>query len=172
MIFFEQIFALVTFILSVVHEKYLASSNRQTKRNKKKTTAEETTGPNIYTPNDKERVNVITSLINRLKTELNTIDAALGETSFLPFTQFKSIFYFQFSNFQSFSFFFHFVECWKTPGLPKTLTETLASLSLNPKVETLVNNTITRNHEITVHEMRTIIKDKLRCLNSLSKVNV
>lgn len=63
-------------------------------------------------------------------------------------------------------------ESWKAPRLPNTLTETLASLSLNPKVETLVDSTITKNHEITVDEIRTILKDKLRCLNSLSKVNV
>lgn len=65
--------------MSVVHEKYLANSNRQVKRNKKKSTADEPTGNNIYTPNDKERVHIITSLINRLKTELNTIDAAMGK---------------------------------------------------------------------------------------------
>lgn len=63
-------------------------------------------------------------------------------------------------------------ESWKAPQLPKTLTETLASLSLNPKVETLVDSTITKNHEITVDEIRIILKDKLRCLNSLSKVNI
>lgn len=77
---FFQIFALVTFVMSVVHEKYLTI--RQGKRNKKKPTAEESTQKsNIYTPNDKERVQVITSLINRLKTELNTIDAAIGKIS-------------------------------------------------------------------------------------------
>lgn len=65
--------------MSVVHEKYLATSSRQVKRNKKKSSAEESTGNNVYTPNDKERVIIITSLINRLKTELNTIDAAMGE---------------------------------------------------------------------------------------------
>ncbi|XP_031637101.1 phagocyte signaling-impaired protein [Contarinia nasturtii] len=135
-----EIFALATFVMSVVHEKYLANTNRQAKRSKKKSTTDETAGKNIYTPNDKERVNIITSLINRLKTELNTIDAAM--------------------------------ESWKAPRLPKTLTETLASLSLNPKVETLVDSTITKNHEITIDEIRTILKDKLRCLNSLSKVNV
>lgn len=68
--------------------------------------------------------------------------------------------------------FEHFSESWKAPKLPKTLTETLASLSLNPKVETLVDSTISKNHEITVDEIRTILKDKLRCLNSLSKVNI
>lgn len=76
---FLQIFALVTLVMSVVHEKYLATSSRQVKRNKKKSSAEESTGNNVYTPNDKERVIIITSLINRLKTELNTIDAAMGE---------------------------------------------------------------------------------------------
>lgn len=71
--------------MSVVHERYLATSNRQAKRNKKKSSVEETTGNNIYTPNDKERVNIITSLINRLKTELNTIDAAIGKSKFESF---------------------------------------------------------------------------------------
>lgn len=65
--------------MSVVHEKYLATSNRQVKRNKKKSSADDASTNSIYTPNDKERVNIITSLINRLKTELNTIDAAMGK---------------------------------------------------------------------------------------------
>lgn len=65
--------------MSVVHEKYLAASNRQAKRNKKKSSAEDGSANSVYTPNDKERVNIITSLINRLKTELNTIDAAIGK---------------------------------------------------------------------------------------------
>lgn len=66
--------------MSVVHEKYLTSTNRQQKRNKKKSMPEESTQKsNIYAPSDKERVHVITSLINRLKTELNTIDAAVGK---------------------------------------------------------------------------------------------
>lgn len=64
--------------MSVIHEKYLSTTNRQTKRNKKKS-AEESAN-NFYIPSDKERVNVITSLVNRLKTELNTIDAAIGKT--------------------------------------------------------------------------------------------
>lgn len=88
-----QIFALVTFVMSVVHEKYLASSNRQAKRNKKKSTTEDSNqNSNIYTPNDKERVNIITSLINRLKTELNTIDAAIGKiwSKFSPLTHSNS----------------------------------------------------------------------------------
>lgn len=74
--------------MTVVHEKYLTSSNRQGKRNKKKTTAEETTGSNIYTPSDKERVNIVTALVNRLKTELNTIDAALGKRLIIWFYYF------------------------------------------------------------------------------------
>lgn len=68
--------------MSVVHEKYLTASNRQVKRNKKKSSSDESTQNNIYTPNNKERVNIITSLINRLKTELNTIDAAIGKVEF------------------------------------------------------------------------------------------
>lgn len=63
----------------VVHEKYLASTNQKVKRNKKKSSTNDSTRSNIYVPNDKERVNIITSLINRLKTELNTIDAAIGK---------------------------------------------------------------------------------------------
>lgn len=189
-----QIFALVTFVMSVVHEKYLASSNRQAKRNKKKTTVEESSRNNVYTPNDKERINIITSLINRLKTELNTIDAAIGNIHAL-FTFILWNFFFQricsisleieisvallFGKKNSILLakktkpfiFSRLSESWKAPSLPKTLTETLASLSLNPKVETLVDSTISKNHELTVNELRTILKDKLRCLNSLSKVS-
>lgn len=67
--------------MSIVHEKYLASSTnqRQAKRNKKKSTPDESTQSNIYAPNDKERIHIITSLINRLKMEINTIDAAIGK---------------------------------------------------------------------------------------------
>lgn len=53
------------------------------------------------------------------------------------------------------------------PCLPKTLTETLASLSLNPKVETLVESEISKSHILTVVEIRQIIKDKLKMLNTL-----
>lgn len=63
-----------------------------------------------------------------------------------------------------------FPESWKMPCLPKNLTETLASLSLNPNVETLVQGTIRKDHELTVDELRIVLKDKLRMLNSLSKV--
>lgn len=69
--------------MSAVHEKYLATSSnqRQAKRNKKKSTSDDAAAQsNIYAPNDKERVHIITSLINRLKTELNTIDAAIGKS--------------------------------------------------------------------------------------------
>lgn len=80
-LFWEQIFALVTFVMCIMHEKYLVSSSnqRQTKRNKKKSTSDVTTQSNIYAPNEKERIHIITSLINRLKTEINTIDAAIGK---------------------------------------------------------------------------------------------
>lgn len=71
-----------------------------------------------------------------------------------------------------FFLFFLSTESWKSPNLPKTLTETLASLSLNPKVEILVDSTISKNHEITVDEIRTVLREKLRALNSLSKINV
>lgn len=63
-----------------VHEKYLTQfSNRQTKRNKKKLISDEAKENSVYTPNDRECIDVITSLVNRLKIELNTIDAAIGE---------------------------------------------------------------------------------------------
>lgn len=58
------------------------------------------------------------------------------------------------------------------PCLPTNLTETLASLSLNPNVEALVQGTIRKDHELTVEELRVVLKDKLRMLNSLSKVSV
>lgn len=66
--------------MCIVHEKYLTTTaTRQVKRNKKKSTSEEKPNATVYTPNDKERINIVTSIINRLKTEINTIDAAVGK---------------------------------------------------------------------------------------------
>lgn len=60
-------------------------------------------------------------------------------------------------------------ESWKLPCIPEDLTAILASLSLNPNVETLVKTTIKESHNLTVKELRLLIKDKLRMLNTLSK---
>lgn len=100
-----QIFALITFVMSVVHEKYLTSSNRPVRRNKKKSAADDSTQSNNYAPNEKERIHIITSLINRLKTEVNTIDAAIGRFHplFLPWfhpVQSSSFFNFPLNNFR------------------------------------------------------------------------
>lgn len=70
----------------------------------------------------------------------------------------------------NFSNFHPFTESLKKPTLVKTLTETLESLSLNPNVETIVDITISKSHEIVVDEIRTVLKDKLRALNALRKV--
>lgn len=43
-------------------------------------------------------------------------------------------------------------------------------MSLNPNVETIVDITISKSHEIVVDEIRTVLKDKLRALNALRKV--
>lgn len=66
--------------MSIIHEKYLSTaSNKPPKRNKKKTTNAESSDSTIYVPTDKERVTVISAVVNRLKIELNTFDAAIGK---------------------------------------------------------------------------------------------
>lgn len=69
-------------------------------------------------------------------------------------------------------FYISFAESLKKPTLAKSLTETLKSLSLNPNVETIVDITISKSHEIVVDEIRTVLKDKLRALNALGKFNL
>lgn len=70
--------------------------------------------------------------------------------------------------------FFYLIslESLKKPVLAKGLTETLESLSLNPHVETIVDIMISKSHEIVVDEIRTVLKDKLRALNALTKYNL
>lgn len=55
-------------------------------------------------------------------------------------------------------------DTWKTPCCPDNILDRLASMSLNPKVEQLVSGTLKESHNITVKEMKTIIKEKIRML--------
>lgn len=61
---------------------------------------------------------------------------------------------------------------WETPVIPKNLTDTLASLSLNPsfqlmnpKVEELVESTFKEDHIITIYDLRLIIVNKIKLIN-------
>lgn len=56
------------------------------------------------------------------------------------------------------------IDTWKTPGCPDNILDRLASMSLNPKVEQLVSGTLKESHNITVKEMKTIIREKIRML--------
>lgn len=64
--------------MTVAHEKYLSTQNKAVKRNKKKN-HENSVNNSVYVPNDKERVEILSTIVNRLKLELNTIDAAIGK---------------------------------------------------------------------------------------------
>lgn len=76
-----EILAIATFVLTLVHEKYLTTpSNRPAKRNKKKSDNGDGSGANaIYVPTEKERQRIVMSSTNRLKLELTSIDAAIGK---------------------------------------------------------------------------------------------
>ncbi len=56
------------------------------------------------------------------------------------------------------------VDIWKTPCCPENILDRLASMSLNPKVEQLVSGTLKESHNITVKELKTIVKEKIRML--------
>lgn len=76
-----EILSIVTFVMTLLHEKYLTMpSNRPAKRNKKKSDKNDGTAANaIYVPTEKERQRILTSVVNRLKLELNSIEAAVGK---------------------------------------------------------------------------------------------
>lgn len=67
--------------MSVVHERYLeaiASQRiRSSKRNKKKP-VDEPALTNVHAPTDQQRIDAITTIMTRLKTELNLLDVAVG----------------------------------------------------------------------------------------------
>lgn len=74
--FLVKILCLLTFVMSVAHEKYLASINNKVVKRKKK--PNESTSKTLKLPTEKERSDVIALIVNRLKLELGTVDAALG----------------------------------------------------------------------------------------------
>lgn len=59
------------------------------------------------------------------------------------------------------------LDTWQTPVVSKTLSESLASMSLNPKVEDLVNGTFREDHKYTVKELKMIVKDKIKLINKV-----
>lgn len=65
--------------MSVAHEKYHQTSNSNKIVKRKKKPSETNNQPEKVAPNEKERSEIVSLIINRLKLELNTIDAALGE---------------------------------------------------------------------------------------------
>lgn len=71
-------------------------------------------------------------------------------------------------NFNHFYFCFNssiiILDIWATPFCPDNITDQIAAISLNPKVEILVNTTLKDGHTITVKELKTIIKEKIRML--------
>lgn len=73
-----QIYGLVCFVMSVAHERYMAVLTNRTNKRSKKKPAEGPTVDGVYVATDKERITAITSIITRLKTELNLMDAAVG----------------------------------------------------------------------------------------------
>lgn len=59
---------------------------------------------------------------------------------------------------------FEFTATWIKPVCPDNITDRIAAMSLNPKVEILVSVTIKNGHSIAVRELRSILKEKIRML--------
>lgn len=72
-----QILCLLTFVIVVAHEKYLLASNNKVMKRKKKPS--ESGSKTLKVPSEKERAEVISVIINRLKEELGAIDSVLGK---------------------------------------------------------------------------------------------
>lgn len=64
------------------------------------------------------------------------------------------------------------IDSWKIPGVSDNLADRIAAMSLNPKVELVVNGMIRDSHLTTVKELKIIIRDKCRMLNSVTSINV
>lgn len=126
---------------------------KPTKRNKKKSYEKIVT--------EKEQAEAIASVTAILKTELKNVGLAIGKRP-----KFLNI-----SITILMRFFFFFLDSWKSPFLPETLIESLAGLSLDSNIENSVKELITKNHEIVAYELRGIVREKLRMLNLLSKLN-
>lgn len=74
-----EIYAIVTFVMTFVHEKYVAKASKASVKRGKKKPSEEFRVNGAHGINEKERVQAILMLVNRLKLEMNTFDAAIGE---------------------------------------------------------------------------------------------
>lgn len=102
-----QILCLLVFVMSVAHEKYLQAStnNKVVKRKKKPNEVANQVERNATS--EKQRSDIISLIVNRLKLELNTIDAAIGE---LNYRIILSMFH------DSIEFFRRFLESALHPG--------------------------------------------------------
>lgn len=60
---------------------------------------------------------------------------------------------------------FSLTDTWKKPSMTTSLVKTLAAMSLDPQVDTIVNNTFRENHITVVKDLKQILKDKIRMAN-------
>lgn len=146
-----QILSLATLVLSVCLETYSTTTNVAAKQNRKE--KKETSTTQLLS--EKVRLQLVTSMCVKLKSELADCESALGKRKF------KGNLLFSTTN----SFMFDIsTDIWKTPFCPENILDRLASMSLNPKVEQLVSGTLKESHNITVKELKTIVKEKIRML--------
>ncbi|GAB0092928.1 Phagocyte signaling-impaired protein [Sergentomyia squamirostris] len=57
------------------------------------------------------------------------------------------------------------LDSWKIPQVPNELLESLAALSLDPKVEETVSGIFRENHRLVVKELKNSIKEKIRMVH-------
>lgn len=58
--------------------------------------------------------------------------------------------------------FSYFADSWKMPQVSNELLDSLAAMSLNPKVEATVSGIFRENHRLVVKELKNAIKEKIR----------
>lgn len=143
-----QILSLITFILSVSYERLtVLTSNVKIRKNKKKSSTNanyNADSSNAITNNDAHN-NISLTDKDRLALVVNIIRVLKPLLNEIDTT----------------------LDTWKTPVVSKSLTDILASMSLNPKVEDLVNGTFREDHKYAVKELKIIVKDKIKMINKV-----
>lgn len=102
---------------------------------------------------DAEKANILSQVLKELKMTLNDCDKALGMSLVYLVLQL------------SLNSSFTKTETWKQPSMTTSLVKTLAAMSLDPQVDTIVNNTFKENHTTVVKDLRQILKDKIKMAN-------
>lgn len=150
-----QILSICTFIITIFYEKFLGGSQQiQAKKGKRKDGKQNQNGVVVVDAlSDAEKANILSQVLKELKTTLTDCDKALG----------KSFRLLKFNNIHS--PLNPISDTWKQPSMTTSLVKTLAAMTLDPHVDTIVNNTFKENHTTVVKDLKQILKDKIKMAN-------